>query len=549
MALITKGYTFSAGSTILSAEVNSDFDVIYADYNGNVTNANIAAGAAIVDTKLAQITTAGKVSGAALTSLGSIPQQTTTTGNAFLIDSDTLTTGSLALFDSNSSDTGTRTLVKIVNDNTAATGATAFSIQQDAAQNSMLITHTAATGTLIDLSAVALTTAKVIDISDLDAITTGKAIHIDATGVTQTDGILVHIDSASTALTSTGRLLLVDHTGNAGVSNVNTEFKSAAADETTIVQINATAALAAGVMLDMVGTSMTTGTGIDLGGLNALTSGIGLNITSSATAITGAGRLLYTSHSGTTGTSAILNEFASAATDETIIGRITASGALTGVVLDLVGTTIATGTVLDIGGINALTTGIALNITSSATAITGAGRLIYSNHSGATGTSAILNEFLTAATDETVLMKLTASSTLLAGIMLDISGAAVTTGTLVDITDADALTTGSIMNLFSNSADTGTRTLVHMKNDHASADDTEVLRLTQDGDDFALYVDYNATVSDTITGVRIDGCDVANGANTVTITNVAPAGVGTATIDSWLAVNIGGTTKYIPLWT
>lgn len=38
-----------------------------------ITNAKVSATAAIVDTKLAQITTAGKVSGAALTSLGSVP--------------------------------------------------------------------------------------------------------------------------------------------------------------------------------------------------------------------------------------------------------------------------------------------------------------------------------------------------------------------------------------------------------------------------------------------------------------------------------------------
>ena len=38
-----------------------------------ITNAKVSDGAGIVDTKLAQITTTGKVSGAALTSLGSIP--------------------------------------------------------------------------------------------------------------------------------------------------------------------------------------------------------------------------------------------------------------------------------------------------------------------------------------------------------------------------------------------------------------------------------------------------------------------------------------------
>lgn len=73
MSLISKPKTFTSGTTILSADVNSDFDTIYNDYNGNITNANIAAGAAITDSKLASISTAGKVSGAALTSLSSTP--------------------------------------------------------------------------------------------------------------------------------------------------------------------------------------------------------------------------------------------------------------------------------------------------------------------------------------------------------------------------------------------------------------------------------------------------------------------------------------------
>lgn len=73
MALVTKPFTHSPGDTILSAETNSNFNTLYDDYNGNITNANISASANIGDTKLAQISTAGKVSGAALTSLSSIP--------------------------------------------------------------------------------------------------------------------------------------------------------------------------------------------------------------------------------------------------------------------------------------------------------------------------------------------------------------------------------------------------------------------------------------------------------------------------------------------
>ncbi len=41
----------------------------------------------------------------------------------------------------------------------------------------------------------------------------------------------------------------------------------------------------------------------------------------------------------------------------------------------------------------------------------------------------------------------------------------------------------------------------------------------------------------------------ANATANVTISNVAPAGVGTATISKWLKVDDNGTTYYIPMWT
>ena len=95
MALVSKTYTFTAGTTIVASEHNTNFDTLYNLVNGNIDNANVKASAGIVDSKLAQITTAGKVSGAALTSLTSIPSgagiipianiDTGTTANKILI--------------------------------------------------------------------------------------------------------------------------------------------------------------------------------------------------------------------------------------------------------------------------------------------------------------------------------------------------------------------------------------------------------------------------------------------------------------------------------
>lgn len=93
--IITIPNTFSAGAVIVASQHNSNFSTIYSDYNGFIDNNNIASGAAIaysklnlatsivnadvnasaaiVDTKLAQITTASKVHGTSITGLPSLP--------------------------------------------------------------------------------------------------------------------------------------------------------------------------------------------------------------------------------------------------------------------------------------------------------------------------------------------------------------------------------------------------------------------------------------------------------------------------------------------
>lgn len=73
MSLTTKPNTFSSGQVISSSLINANYDAIYNDYNGSITNVNCSATMGLVDTKLAQITTAAKVSGAAITLLTSVP--------------------------------------------------------------------------------------------------------------------------------------------------------------------------------------------------------------------------------------------------------------------------------------------------------------------------------------------------------------------------------------------------------------------------------------------------------------------------------------------
>lgn len=53
MSLINIPFTFSVGQTIVASQHNSNFSTIFNDYNGNITDANISAGAGIEYTKLA----------------------------------------------------------------------------------------------------------------------------------------------------------------------------------------------------------------------------------------------------------------------------------------------------------------------------------------------------------------------------------------------------------------------------------------------------------------------------------------------------------------
>jgi hypothetical protein len=109
------------------------------------------------------------------------------------------------------------------------------------------------------------------------ALTTGKAVHVVANAVTS--GIAVHIASsaASTQLTGAGRLLKVDHTGNATGSGIVAEVNSAAADETIIFQVAASAAIT-GSALKIDVSAMASGNGLLIAATEAtLTTGKYIN--------------------------------------------------------------------------------------------------------------------------------------------------------------------------------------------------------------------------------------------------------------------------------
>jgi hypothetical protein len=72
IALVVKPYTFTVGATIVASEHNSNFDTIYNDYNGNITNANLSASFSLTDDKIGQISTYGKIDGSAITNIDNL---------------------------------------------------------------------------------------------------------------------------------------------------------------------------------------------------------------------------------------------------------------------------------------------------------------------------------------------------------------------------------------------------------------------------------------------------------------------------------------------
>ena len=227
----------------------------------------------------------------------------------------------------------------------------------------------------------------------------------------------------------------------------------------------------------------------------------------------------------------------------TVNGNATLTGTAAGTMLDIVATATTTGIGVDLTGNTALTTGQLLTLASSATAIATTGRLFLSTHSGATGTSAILNEFASAANDETEIVKITASAALAAGKALNISVAALTTGSALNISDANAMTTGNVVVVASNSADTGTRSVVQIKQDHASASGATALEVWQDGALAAIKLTGNPTI----------GIDLTVMANTEQSINFT-AGTGSTAAPQtnapigFIKVGVAGTNQWIPYY-
>ena len=123
------------------------------------------------------------------------------TQNGFLVSSsNNLTTGRLAEFYSDAANSSTRSLVRMINDNPLATGATVLELVQDAAQNALLVKQNASGyGILVQQNA------------------NNRAIEIECTGITESFGLSV---STANNLTTGGLARFYSNADNAVSRNL-----------------------------------------------------------------------------------------------------------------------------------------------------------------------------------------------------------------------------------------------------------------------------------------------------------------------------------------
>ena len=138
IASVIQNHVSATGSTALLVQSDAG--------RGLVIDSNLAAGGYALEID-AEITTANTAKIAAISTSGTtleissvgvltgkvvdVTADAATTGKGINMSMDGLTTGSALYIDSDSSSTGTRNIVEIINNNTAATGATALKVQQD----------------------------------------------------------------------------------------------------------------------------------------------------------------------------------------------------------------------------------------------------------------------------------------------------------------------------------------------------------------------------------------------------------------------------------
>lgn len=205
---ITNDNTLATGTTALTVKQDAAAYGFYLDHNANndaLVVESDAIGFNAIRVNVSLQTTA---------SVLSIPS------------ADSLTSGGIVNLVSNSTDVSSRQLFYVRNQNSAATGATVATFQQDAANRAVFIDQNAdaialsidseaATADVLDFPAPVTTTANVLDISGADSLTSGTCINVLSNSADTSVRTLVSIKNDNTLATSARCLDIVqDSTAN-----------------------------------------------------------------------------------------------------------------------------------------------------------------------------------------------------------------------------------------------------------------------------------------------------------------------------------------------
>jgi len=497
-----------------------------------------------------------------------------TTVNGINVEADTLTTGYAARFYSNSADATARRVVSISNDNTAAAGALALYILQDAAATALYIDHNA-DALAIDIEASATTTG-IISAACIGASAAGSVAYLSHQGTTPTgivlslhndgtgDGIFVNQDGNGVGL----------HIDNDGTANSITVEGTTATDLTLSKAGN----LHVGGSIGVTGTRISAGFFTDLTVTNAISGSVTGNATTLTvadesadttcfpvfvTAATGDlgiktdSTLTYDASTGLLGAMAL----SITATDAANITALTVTQEDTGaaVAATIVNAGTGNGLFIDQNG-----NGQAIRIDSESTNVsavyieadaltTGHGLSIYSN-SASTSSRNILyvtndNTLATGTYGIEIKQDSTGDGLYIGqngnGKALEISTSA-TSADGMKIT-ASSLTTGTGLYVYSNSADTGTRNLLSVVNDNTAATGATGINIQQDAAQRSVFIDQNGNG----VALHIDNDGTANSitveGTTATDFTVSKAGnvniAGSCTAGSYVGIP---TSVYLP---
>ena len=233
-----------------------------------------------------------------------------TTNDILYVNATALTTGSAFVINQDQADTTTRTLARIIQNHTGATGTTGISIQSDAGRglfidtnladgdyaleidaeqtttNTAKIAAASTTGTILDVQAEALTTGRGINYYD-DSLTTGSALYIDsASAQTDTRSLATIINNNALATGATtltlqadaGRGLFIDTNLTTGSAGYALEID---AEHTTSNTAKIASAATTGTILDIQAEALTDGRSINIYD-NSMTEGSALYIDSNS---------------------------------------------------------------------------------------------------------------------------------------------------------------------------------------------------------------------------------------------------------------------------